>query len=201
MNRFAGIVFALAAAGPMAAQTQQAAVSPITEMMVKARIALDDLKYREADSLARRVLALGSLLSRQQQVEALQLVAAAAYPDEASAQKVDSAIAVIRVLVGLGATSIPREISNPPLDSLFAFVSRAAQPSKVLLGTRASGAVLFVDGQAQGVIYGLRTVLVPPGKQVQLSIRAENCTSWDTMIVTQSADSLRIGFRSPGCKK
>jgi hypothetical protein len=200
MRRFAVLAIALCAAAPLSAQTQQG--SPVTDMMIRGRNALNDLKYRDADSLARRVLALGTLLSRQQQVDALQLIAAAQYPDEAAEQHTDSAISVIRQLVALGATQgIPREMSHPALDSLFSFVARAAQPAKVVLGSRIAGSVLYLDGEPQGVIQGLRVVLIPPGKAVQISIRAEGCTPWDSTVTTQAADSLRIGFRNPRCSK
>ncbi|HEY8174924.1 MAG TPA: hypothetical protein VIF32_04480 [Gemmatimonadaceae bacterium] len=200
MRRIIAFVFVFAA--PLSAQTQQGAGSPVTDMMIRGRNALNDLKYHEADSLARRVLALGTLLSRQQQVDALQLVVAASYPDEAAEQHTDSAISVIRQLVGLGATEgIPRDMSHPALDSLFSFVARAAQPAKVVLGSRIAGSVLYVDGQPQGIIQGLRLVLVPPGKTLQLSIKAENCASWDSTVTTQAADSIRIGFRNPRCSK
>lgn len=202
MSRIVALALVFTIATPLSAQTQQGSGSPVTDMMIRGRNALNDLRYHEADSLARRVLALGTLLSRQQQVDALQLVAAASYPDEATEQKTDSAIAVIRVLVGLGATQgIPREMSHPALDSLFSFVARAAQPAKVVLGSRIAGSVLYVDGQPQGIIQGLRLVLVPPGKSVQLSIKAESCTAWDSTIVTQAADSIRIGFRNPRCSR
>ena len=193
-------LFALALfAAPLGAQTQ--AGSPVTDMMIKGRNALNDLNYAQADSVARRILALGSLLSRQQQTDALQLLAAALYPDEGGAQKADTAIGVIKRLVELGASKMPAEISHPALDSLYAFVARAAQPAKVILGSRTPGAVLYVDGNAQGNIAGLRVVMVPPGKQVQLSIRADNCANWDSTITTQASDSLRIGFRMPRCSK
>jgi hypothetical protein len=202
MRGIIAFVFAFAFAAPLSAQTQQGAGSPVTDMMIRGRNALNDLKYHEADSLARRVLALGTLLSRQQQVDALQLVVASSYPDEAAEQHTDSAISVIRQLVGLGATEgIPREMSHPALDSLFSFVARAAQPAKVVLGSRIAGSVLYVDGQPQGIIQGLRVVLVPPGKTLQLSIKAENCASWDSTVTTQAADSIRIGFRNPRCSK
>ena len=198
MKRAALFALALMAA-PLGAQTQ--AGSPVTDMMVKGRNALNDLNYAQADSVARRVLALGSLLSRQQQTDALQLLVAALYPDENGAQKGDTAIGVIKRLVEMGVTKMTPEISHPGLDSLFAFVARAAQPAKVILGSRTPGAVLYVDDNAQGNIAGLRLVLVPPGKAVKLSIRADNCANWDTTITTQASDSLRIGFRMPRCSK
>jgi len=188
-------------AAPLSAQSQQSG-SPVTDMLVRGRNALNDLNYRQADSTARRILALGTLLSRQQQIDALQLLVASLFPDEEGQQQQDTTIQLIKSLVALGADKgIPREMSHPKLDSLFIFVARAAQPAKLLLGSRIPGAVLYIDNNPQGVMTGLRTVLIPAGKPVQLSIRADNCTPWDTTITTQSADSLRIGYRSPRCSK
>ena len=194
------IVVLLLAAGtsvPLGAQEQQG--SPVIDMMIRGRNALYDLKYQAADSIARRLLALGTLLSKQQQIDALQLRAAALYPEEAAEQRHDTAIAVVRELVGLGATGLPRELSWAGLDSLFAFVVRAAQPAKVLLGSRVPASVLYVDGQPQGVIQGLRVVQVPTGRAVRLSIQAEGCIPWDSTVTTQPADSVRIGIRNPRC--
>lgn len=197
--RFASAALLLGAA-PLAAQEQQG--SPVVDMMIRGRNALNDLRYTEADSIARRVLSLGNLITRQQRIDALQLRAAASFPDEAGAQNQDSAIVYIRQLFELGATQeLPREISWPGLDSLFSFVARSAQPSRIVLGSRVPASIVYVDGQPQGVIQGLRTVQVPPGRPVQISIRAENCTAWDSTVVTQAADSIRVGFRSPRCSK
>lgn len=200
MRRIITFTLVFAFAAPVSAQTQQG--SPVIDMMIRGRNALNDLRYQEADSIARRVLALGTLLTKQQQVEALQLRAASAFPDEQGAQHQDSAISVIKQLVELGATQgMPRELSWPGLDSLFSFVARAALPARVLLGSRIAGSILYIDGQPQGVLQGLRLVAVPPGRSVALSIRAENCAPWDSTIVTQASDSIRIGFRNPRCSK
>lgn len=192
------ILAALVLGGAPAAGAQG---SPVTDMMIKGRNALNDLKYKEADSLGRRVLALGSLLTRQQRVDAMQLIVAASYPEEQAEQHTDAAIELIKELVATGAQGIPKEMSWPGLDSLYAFVSRAAQPAKIVLGSRISGSVLYVDGQPQGPIQGLRLVLVPPGKSVALSIRAEGCLPWDSTVTTQAGDSIRVGFRLPRCSK
>ena len=201
MRRFVLLlVVLLAGAVPASAQTQ--AGSPVTDMLIRGRNALNDLNYKQADSTARRILALGTLLSRQQQIDALQLLAASLFPDEEGQQQQDTTIQLIKTLVSLGADKgIPRELSHPKLDSLFIFVARAAQPAKLLLGSRIPGAVLYIDNSPQGAMSGLRTVLIPAGKPVQLSIRADGCTPWDSTITTQSADSLRIGYRSPRCSK
>ena len=201
MRRIALLVVVLVAvAAPMSAQTQ--AGSPVTDMLVRGRNALDNLNYRQADSTARRILALGTLLSRQQQIDALQLLAAALFPDEDGQQQTDTTIQIIKSLVALGADKgMPPELSHPRLDSLFVFVARAAQPAKVVLGSRTPGAFLYISNESQGPINGIRTVQVPAGKQVQLSIRADGCAPWDTLITTQSADSIRIGYRTPRCTK
>lgn len=202
MRRIALLAFVLVAAPLSVSSAQTQAGSPVTDMMVRGRNALNDLNYKQADSVARRILALGTLLTRQQQVDALQLLVASLYPDEDGQQQQDTTIQLIRTLVSLGADKgIPREMSHPKLDSLFIFVARAAQPAKVVLGSRTPGAVLYIDNNPQGVMSGLRTVLIPAGKQVQLSIRADNCAAWDTTLTTQSADSLRIGYRAPRCSK
>ena len=199
MYRLLAVTLLLASTS-LAAQEQQG--SPVVDMMIRGRNALNDLRYAEADSIARRILALGNLVSKQQQIEALQLRTAAAYPDEQGAQNQEAALQLIRQIVELGATQgIPREMSWPGLDSLFSFVMRAAQPARVVLGSRVPGSIVFVDDQPQGVIQGLRSVSVAPGRPVRISIRAENCTPWDSTVVTQAADSIRIGFRSPRCSK
>lgn len=195
-----GLIAALAIGSPVLAQTQQG--SPISDMMTRARNSLNDLRYSDADSIARFVLAFGDLLSKQQRVEALQIRAAAAYPDEPGAQSADSALAHIRQLIALGATNgLPREITWPGLDSLYSMVARVSQPAKVLLGTRIDGTVLYVDGQPNGVVQGLRVVQIPAGRPVQLSLRAEGCEPWDSTLVAQAADSIRIGYRYPRCSK
>ena len=198
MRRIAlSLVLSSAAAGFAGAQTQ--AGSPVTEYLTKGKNALNDLRYKEADSLARRVLALGSLLSKTQQIEAMQLSIAALYPEEAAERQQDSAIAMIKQIVDAGAKGIPKDMSWPGLDSLFAFVARAAQPGRIVLGSRINGAVLYVNGDPQGVIYGLRVVLVPPNKPTKLSINAPGCVAWDSTVVVQAADSVRIGNRNPRC--
>ena len=178
------------------------AQGPVMDMMVKGRNALNDLRYKEADSLGKRVLSLGSLLTKQQQVEAMQLVIAANFPEETSDQRQDVAIDYIRQLIQMGGVkTLPRDMSHPGLDSLFVLINRMSQPAKIVLGARIPGSVLYLDDQAQGPITGLRTVLVSPGKATKISVRAEGCAPWDTTITAAASDSLRIGFRNPKCSK
>ncbi len=169
-------------------------------MMVQGRNALNDLHYREADSIAKRILVLGTLLTPEQQVTAVQLRAAALYPEEAAEQHTDSAIVVIRQLLRMGTTVVPKDMSWPGLDSLVVLVARASQPAKLILGSRIPGAILFMNDVPQGAIRSLRSVSVSPGTDVKLSIRAEKCTSWDTTVVLRASDSVRVGFRNPTCQ-
>ena len=62
---------ALVAAPPLGAQE---ATSLITDLMSKGKSAFNDLKYKQADSLGRRVLSYSVLLTTEQKVEAMQLV-------------------------------------------------------------------------------------------------------------------------------
>ena len=188
-----GCVVALAL--PAAAQSG----SPILEMMVKGKNALNDLHYREADSIAKRVLLLGVLLTPDQQISAVQLRIAALYPEESAEQHTDSAIFVIRQMIRLGTKSIPKDLSWSGLDSLVVLVARASQPAKLILGSRLPGAILFMNDVPQGPVQSLRAIAVSPGTDVKLSIRAEKCTSWDTTVVLRASDSVRVGFRNPTC--
>lgn len=196
--RFALVFAALVFLGAAAAKAQGG--SPIGEMMAKGRNALNDLHYREADSIAKRILVLGTLLTPEQQVMAVQLRAASLYPEEAAEQHTDSAIVVIRQLLRLGTSSVPKDMSWAGLDSLVVLVSRASQPAKLILGSRVPGAILFMNDVPQGSIQSLRSVSVSPGTDVKLSIRAEKCIGWDTTVVLRASDSVRVGFRNPTCQ-
>jgi len=98
------------------------------------------------------------------------------------------------------ATAPPRQTtetrrSNPPP------APRAAAPvgtGTILLGTRGASALLYVDGEARGVIDRLRDWESRAGS-VRLSIRAEGCEPWDSTVVVQPGSEVRIGYRTPRC--
>lgn len=180
------------------AQVAQAG-SPVVELLTKAKNALMDLKYTTADSIARQVLALGPLINQDQQLAAIQLRAAAFYPEEADGRKTDSAVAAIRQMIALGGKSIPKDVSWEGLDALVSLVQQASTPAKILISSKTLGAVVYVNGAPQGTLSGLRTILVPPGVEVKLSIRAEKCTPWDTAAVFRASDSVRVGRRDLTC--
>ena len=181
------------------AQVSQAGNSLVTDVLTKAKNALNDLQYAKADSFAKQVLSLGSLLTVDQQIQALQVRAAAFYPEETDPRKQDSAVAVIRQMLALGGKGIPKDMSHPQLDSLVTLVQRASTPAKVVLGSRTPGAFVFVNDQPQGALASLRTIAINPGAEAKISVRAEKCVSWDTVAVFRAADSVRIGIRNPKC--
>lgn len=193
----------LAAAGLLilatsaAAQTQ--AGSPVGDVITRAKNALNDVNYKAADSLARVALSYGNLLSRDEQLTALQIRIAALYPEDAADQRLDSAMALIRQMIAAGTRAMPRDITWAGLDTVVSRALRASQPAKLVLGSRTSAAIVYVGSDPQGTIQGLRTVLVPPDIPVKVSIRADRCAPWDTTITVRAADSVRIGYRNPVC--
>jgi hypothetical protein len=146
-----GLIVLLAASlvvAPLRAQT-----SPIVDLMVRARAALNDLHYAEADSLAATVLvAFADRLNHDQRIEALGIRAASLYPDTAGGgvQHADSAIAYLALMVRTDPTMVRMrsDLSWTGLDSLFT-VARARTfafaatplPEYELTGPDASGPV------------------------------------------------------------
>jgi hypothetical protein len=197
----------------------QEAKSIVADLMTKGVGAFNDFKYKQADSLGRRVLTYSVLLSKEQKVEAMQLVVAASYPEEAAEQKADVAIEYIKQLITLGAkTGIPRELSWPGLDSLFVWVQRASggspaaaaaaplaapvtasQPAQVRLGSNTPEAFLYINDKIVGPISTAQYWNVPSGENVKLSIRSAKCaTPWDTTMNVASGTQLTIGRRFAG---
>jgi hypothetical protein len=108
---------------PELAIAQQAApdgsggVSPITDMIARAKNSLDNLQYTSARTAAREVLALPRL-KRSQEIAALQVAAAAYFPDEESARMPDSATYYLQRLVRMMPVgSMPVDVSSAALDS------------------------------------------------------------------------------------
>lgn len=191
---FAGLTLA---AIPSRAQTQ--AGSPVKEILTRAKNALNDLKYREADSLASRALSYGPLLSKEEQLAATQVLVAALYPEDVGDQKLDSVQVAIKQMLALGATVMPRDISWAGLDTLIARAVKMNEPAKLVFGSRTPAAFIYVNDQPQGAVKSLRTVLVPPGVPVKISIRADKCTAWDSTVTVRAADSVRVGYRQLSC--
>lgn len=111
---------------PLSAQVAQAAArSPIEDLIKRAQDAFNDLRYARADSLARQVLDIGSLISNSQRTSALLVIAAAAYPEEVAAQRRAVALSTLKQLVRTNLNlQVPAELSWPGLDSLVAEAKR-----------------------------------------------------------------------------
>lgn len=197
LKRIAPLVLLAALAMPAGAQTQ--AGSPVTDILKRAKNALNDVNYRLADSLARVALGYGNLLSRDEQMQAMQLRIAASYPEDVADQRLDTAMALIRQMIATGTKAMPRDITWAGLDTIVARTVQASRPAKLVLGSRTAAAIVYVADDPQGTIQGLRTVLVPPDIPIRVSIRADKCTPWDTTITVRAADSVRIGYRNPVC--
>ena len=211
--------FVLAFGQPVAAQE---AKSIVTDLMAKGKSAFNDLKYKQADSLGRRVLSYAALLTPQQKVDAMQLVVAATYPEEDAEQHADVAIDFIKQLLSLGAKQgIPRDLSWPGLDSLYAWVQRSAagtnvqgaapapaptapaaaaqQPAQVRLGSPTPEAFLYVNDKIVGPISTAQYWNIPGGENVKLSVKSVKCTApWDSVVNVAAGTQQTIGRRFAG---
>ena len=105
----------LAAVAPAEARAQ---ADLIADLLAKGKDAYNNFNYRSADDIARQLLSMS--LTRQQRIDALELRAAANYPDDATGQRADEASKAIRELVQLGVGRITTaELTWRGLDSLY----------------------------------------------------------------------------------
>jgi hypothetical protein len=117
---------ALMLAGP---RTLRGQTSPIVDLLLRARVALNDLHYAQADSLATAVLAgFGNRLSQDQRLEALSVIAASFFPEPAGGgiQRPESALVYLTQIVRLDPENgrVHADVSWPGLDSLFGVARR-----------------------------------------------------------------------------
>ena len=75
----------------------------------------------------------------------------------------------------------------------------ASEPGSVLVGSRPSGALLYVNGEAGDLLTRMRTIRLPPG-QVRVSIAYEGCTPWDSTITVVSRETVRLGYKELTCR-
>jgi hypothetical protein len=113
-------------------------------LLARAKNAFNDFKFSEADSIARLLLGLGDVVPKTERVSALQIAAAARYPDDVSLRRPNAALEALRAIVALGHTDpIPFEIGSAGLDSLYVSVGGTARGS----GARpAAAAATAADG-------------------------------------------------------
>jgi hypothetical protein len=192
----AGLAVALTVGSSSAA----AQASPLDDMLSAAKRSLEVLDYRKADSISRSVLAFGSVLSKPQRVLALQILIGAAYPeDKPNERQTDTARARIKELLAVDAQAWDRNLTWDQLDTLRALVVRASAPGKIVLGSRTPNAFLFINNQPQGILGSLKIIELPPDMNVPLSIRAERCTPFDTVVRVRANDSVVVGRRNLTC--
>ena len=112
---------ALTASAQTSPSVQKA--SPIMDMIENAKNSLNNLQYTQARTAAREILSLK--LKRSQEIAALQLAAAAYYPDEPGARMTDSASMYLRRLARLMPVGgFPADLVSPALDSQFILARR-----------------------------------------------------------------------------
>lgn len=70
----------------------------------------------------------------------------------------------------------------------------------VRIGSRVPRAGLYIDGSFAGLITGIRDFQHKPG-QVRLQIKAEDCTSWDSVFYLGPGDTAKINVRNPRCSR
>jgi hypothetical protein len=110
---------------PQVAMSQE---SLVTGLLTRAKNALNDLKYPQADSIARLIITLGDVVPRAQRIHALQIAAAARFPEDGAAQKPDSALSALKSIISMGHTDpIPFELGWVGLDSLYRQVGGSGQ--------------------------------------------------------------------------
>ncbi len=119
--RYASLVMGIALTPWCALTAQQDTATTVVESLLReSRLALDNLAYGRADSIAQVAFRLPNL-SRVQKIRSLQLSAAARYPDSPTEQRPDSAMVALRSLIKFAPSAAPpAAISWRGLDSLFA---------------------------------------------------------------------------------
>lgn len=115
-----GVLLIGLAAMALPAQEAPSTQTAADVMIERSKAALNDLQFARADSLAREVLAVGNRVRRSSRIAALQVIAAANYPEIAEERKLPAARSALTEVIklDLGAT-IPRDMSWPGLDSLW----------------------------------------------------------------------------------
>ena len=122
--KFWGIQLGAALLFAGSVQAQAPGASPIRDLLTTARDRLHDLRFREADSIARAVLEFPNL-RRSERIQALQLAAGASFPEQESAQDRDRAVEILRTLIRVAPeASLARDVSWDGLDSLHRSVRR-----------------------------------------------------------------------------
>ncbi len=156
MRRVSTMLLCVALGAPSIARAQS---SPIVDLMLRARVALNDLHYAEADSLANTLLvAFGDRLTHDQRIDAFGVRAAAAYPDPAGggAQRPETAMVYLQEIVRADPSMmrLRQDITWAGLDTLFASARQHTFASAARL--QSEYAITGPAGEAQIEVFATR---------------------------------------------
>lgn len=186
------LVLALAAA-PLRAQVPQSTGSPIDDLLKRAQDAFNDLNYPRADSLARQVLQIGTRITAAQRTGALFVLAAAAYPEEVSAQRRSVALSTLKQLVRTNLNlKVPAELSWAGLDSLVDEARRTTFAMEV--GGETLQTAIGTQGMAKLTVRGSRpgryflTIMPAAGGAAVVADSSRNMMVGDFRFATMRAD-------------
>lgn len=93
--------------------------------------------------------------------------------------------------------------TTPPLSTPDPGTAAAAPvDGRILLGTRTSDALYYINGSPQSILANgrLSTLTVRAGN-VRLSIAAEGCVRWDTTLTVTAGALTRVGYRDLNCSR
>jgi hypothetical protein len=158
----------LAAPSGLAAQ----AASPTDDLIARVRADVNDLRYADAIRRGRDVFAFATNMRPAQMIALRSAMAAAFYPEEAAAQRADSALAHLSEIIRIAPDAVlPVELRWSGLDSLFGVAK--ARTLAIALRPSAVDTLTGVDGNAtvnviasRPVRYRLRVNALPSGASV-----------------------------------
>jgi hypothetical protein len=120
---------------------------PIDDLITRVLADLNDLRYADAIRRGREVLATGRTMSPAQEALLRSTIAAAYFPEEADAQRPDSAIAQFTAALAVQPDlTLPVELRWPGLDSL---LTVARSRSFVLLASAEPQTIVGPDGRGR----------------------------------------------------
>jgi uncharacterized caspase-like protein len=139
---------ALLLVGSAPVASAQIAPTVFTDFVKKGKGELDNFDYAAAITTWNQLLAQG--LSKQQRVDAMQLLAATLFPNDSAQQRAtrDSAVTVIRQLVTtMGIRRmVVKDVSHPALDALYASTAAAVEGGTVAIDSERDVVALVSEG-------------------------------------------------------
>jgi hypothetical protein len=185
--RAAALVLSLLLADARATHAQS---SPVVDILLRARMALNDLRHSDADSLSQFVLDIfGSRMNREQRLDALSIAAAARYPEPilGATQHPERALDALRQLVRMDPDAKLRdELRWSGLDSLYVvarastFAARMDAPRDIELSA----------GESAVVVSGMSTR--PARWRVELTSIAGVAPAFSTTLESTVSPSVRL---------